>query len=335
MMRRAGMKAEAAALIVMSVGVRAGSALALGALMCGAGVAWAQPDLSQGAGSFDTALPTELEVKRAPTGHLLVKPVINGVGDGWFIFDTGAGICVISTPHRERYGLAEAGNIEALGVGGGEGARLWRAAEVRLGPMTLRDHPLMETDLSFLKQYLGEEIVGVVGFGVLSRCVAEIAVGDGDRPARIALHDPEAYTLTGGAWVELDLADRVPAVRAKYLATNGGEEVEALFRLDTGANGSVTFHQPAVERHGLAKGEGLSDAKLGGVGGFVAAKVGTLAWFELGGVRSEGVRAKFALEPKGTFADARKEGNIGADLLRPFTLVLDYAGRRAAFRRPE
>jgi len=40
-------------------------------------------------------------VKRAPTGHPLVKPVVNGQDTGWFIFDTGAGIGCVSTPHVE------------------------------------------------------------------------------------------------------------------------------------------------------------------------------------------------------------------------------------------
>jgi hypothetical protein len=75
----------------------------------------------------------------------------------------------------------------------------------------------------------------------------------------------------------------------------------------------------------------VTDAKLGGVGGFVAAKQGTVAWFEIGGVRTEDVPAKFATEAKGTFADAKKDGNIGVELLRPFVLWFDYAGERMAF----
>lgn len=291
----------------------------------------AQPDLRQGPARFDAGAGSALEVKRVSTGHLLVRPVINGVAAGWFIFDTGAGICVVSTPHAGAFNLTAAGEIRATGVGGEGGKKLWRATRVTLGPLTLEDHPIMETDLSFLKQYLGEEIQGIIGYGVLSACVAEIEIGGGDRPARIALFEPSAYRLTGGAWTDLDVTDRVPAVRAMYAAYADSEPVTALFRIDTGANGTVTFHQPAVEKHGLALGPGVKDSKLGGVGGFIAAKTGAVAWFELGGVRRENLPSSFAMEAKGTFAEADKDGNIGADLLRPFTMVLDYPGKRAAF----
>lgn len=283
------------------------------------------PALDQGRTEFRADAASAVEVLRAKTGHLLVKPLVNGHEPGWFIFDTGAGICVVSTPHLDGLGLAEAGSIDALGVGGGKASRLYRATSVSLGPVTLHDHPIMATDLSFLKQHLGEEIAGVIGYGVLSRCVAEIEIGDAERPARLALHDPASYELAGATWQALELEGRVPAVHASF------EGHEGLFRIDTGANGFVTFHQPAVEKWKLLEGRDVTDARLGGVGGFVPAKKGVVGWFELGGVRREAVPATFATEAKGTFADASKDGNIGAELLRPFRMVMDYANERAAF----
>jgi hypothetical protein len=289
----------------------------------------AEPDLSQGIATFDSSIPAQIEVKRAPTGHLLVKPSINGVQTGWFIFDTGAGICVVSTPHVDAFALKEVGNIGAVGVGGSESKKLYRASALTLGSLRLADHPIMTTDLSFLKEHLHDEIVGVIGYGVLSTCVAEIEIGDAQRPPRIALFDPARYTLAQGSWTPLEMIERVPAVRARF--EGPGEGREGLFRIDTGANGFVTFHQPAVERWHLLEGRSLEDAKLGGVGGFVAAKKGSLAWFEIGGVRRENIPVTFAIEPKGTFSDSTKDGNIGADLLRPFRMVMDYTNSRAAF----
>lgn len=59
-----------------------------------------------------------LAVRRAPTGHLLVHPRINGKDAGAFIFDTGAGMCVVSAPHSAELGLRASGSLEALGIGG-------------------------------------------------------------------------------------------------------------------------------------------------------------------------------------------------------------------------
>lgn len=275
---------------------------------------------SQGSVRFDAGRSARLVVERAPTGHLLVRPEINGREAGWFIFDTGAGICVVSTPHTAELGLERTGEVQALGVGGAKSAVTWSAQTLSLGPVTLTDHPLMETDLSFLAQHLGREIAGIVGYGVLAKCVAEIDLAG----AAISIHDPATYELAKGAWMPLSIDDRVPSVRARF------EDKEGLFRLDTGARGSVTFHEPATRRWKLLEGRETRDTEMGGVGGFVAGKTGELAWFELAGVRRERVPAVFATEAVGTFAESSKDGNVGTGLLEPFVIVTDYPGRRIA-----
>src|SRR5690349_12759400 len=152
---------------------------------------------SSAAASFDASKPADLEVLRARTGHLLVRPVVDGVQSGWFIFDTGAGISCISTPHLEDLHLAPAGELDSQGIGGAEQSKLFTASSLALGPLSLRDQPLLATDLSFLKEHLGQEITGVIGFGLLSECVAEIDLAEG----RVALRDPASYALREGAWI--------------------------------------------------------------------------------------------------------------------------------------
>ncbi len=276
-----------------------------------------------GTPTFDASRPARLECKRAPTGHVLVRCEVNGRDAGWFIFDTGAGICVVSTPRVESLGLKDSGAIEAVGVGGAEAARTVSADSLIVGPLTLRDHPMLVTDLSFLTPHLGEEIAGVLGYGVFARSVVAMDLAT----PSVTIFPPDDPAHAELAWEDLELIGRVPAVHARF---EGGE---GLFRLDTGANGHVTFHQPAVESLGLLDGRDLQDARLGGVGGFVAAKQGELAWFELGGLRTERVPAMFAVEAKGTFAEKDRSGNIGVELLRPFVLHLDYGRSRIAFVR--
>lgn len=272
---------------------------------------------------FDAAAEPTLAVRRARTGHLLVNPLVNGREVGAFIFDTGAGICVVSTPHVASLGLSEAGAVEALGIGGSTASKTFVAESLELGPLTLSRHTLLATDLGFLEQHLGEPIFGVIGFGVLSRCVAEL---DFVTP-RIALFDPARYELAEGAsWLPLDLEGRTPAIRARF------EDREGLFQIDTGANTKVAFHEPAVRRWQLLADRELGDARLGGVGGSIAAKSGKLAWFEFAGLRQDAVDALFPLERKGSRASATRDGAIGAPLLRPFVMVTDYSHGRIAFR---
>jgi hypothetical protein len=285
----------------------------------------AQEAPEPGAATFAPETSGVLECKRASTGHVLVRCSVNGHEPGWFIFDTGAGICVVSTPRVGELGLKDAGALEAVGVGGAESARMVMADSLAVGPLTLRDHPMLVTDLSFLRPHLGEDITGVIGYGVLARSVVAL---DLDAPS-VTILAPDDASLAELDWDPLELIGRVPAVRARF------EGHEGLFRLDSGANGHVTFHQPAVESLGLLEGRTLNEARIGGVGGTVRAKGGELAWFELGGVRTERVPAVFAVEAKGTFAEPDRAGNVGIELLRPFVLHLDYGRSRIAFVRRE
>lgn len=172
----------------------------------------------------------------------------------------------------------------------------------------------MEVDLAFLEPLVGEKICGVIGYGVLSKCVGEIDLAV---PA-VALHDPAAYSLKTGAWIPADVGDRVPVVAGAF------EGHPARFRLDLGANGSVTFHKPAVDKYAMLDGREVTDCKMGGVGGFVAGKRGKVSSLQLGGVTFSNVEADFALEAKGSFADDQKDANIGTDILKKFIIITDY-----------
>ncbi|MBX3379244.1 MAG: retropepsin-like domain-containing protein [Phycisphaeraceae bacterium] len=272
----------------------------------------------QGAVTFDANASASLEVKRIKSGHILVRPMINGHDAGWFIFDTGAGICCISTPQINGLELESNGSIQANGVGGAKPADLYKARTMKLGAVTFQDHPLMSIDLAFLEPLVGEKISGVIGYGVLSKCIAEIdLVGPS-----IALHDPATYSLAQGQWTPLDIKDRIPTVPGSF------EGHEGLFRLDLGATGSVTFHQPAVAKYDMLKNREVKDCKLGGFGGFVSGKRGKVASLELGGVKFEDVNADFALEAKGTFAESTRDANIGTDILGRFIIITDYPHQR-------
>lgn len=274
---------------------------------------------SQGAAEFASDRPAAIEVMRAKTGHLLVKPTIHGKPGGWFIFDTGAGICVISEPHVPEFGLRESGTLDAVGVGSTK-ATLLRADSLALGSLTLHDLPMIALDLRFLKQHLGEEISGVIGYGLLAKCVAEI---DLLTPA-IALHDPAKFELKGAPWAETNLDKFIPVVTASFEGHSGR------FTLDTGANDAVSFHFSAVESLDLLEKRTTTDAKLGGVGGTIATKRGRIGRFDLAGSVTTDLEATFELASKPN-ADPTIVGNIGVELLKSFVLTTDYGHRRLAF----
>jgi hypothetical protein len=268
---------------------------------------------------FSPETPAELEVRRAPTGHLLVHPLIAGQDLGWFIFDTGAGANVISTPVAGEAGLEPFGEVMARGVGGDTAAHYYRTRDLVLGPVTLREPTFVGIDLAFLDQHMGTRVGGVIGYELLARTVAEFDLAGG----RIALHDPAGYAREGADWLELVLYQRHPCVTVRFEGHAG------VFNLDTGAaQSSVTFHVEAVERLALLDQRATGPATMGGVGGSVLARSGSIEWLEFGGQRMEALPAIFATEDSGAFADAYLTGSLGGKLMEPFVLVFDYQHRR-------
>ncbi len=271
---------------------------------------------------FDPSRSPTLEVTKAKTGHMLVHVTINDQDAGLFIFDTGAGGTVISKALAQKLKLDEFGEVPMVGVGGAIKSTFVRPASMNVGPMTI-DKPLMNTlDTGFLTQAMGTEISGIIGYGLMHRAIVEV-----DRAnLKVALHDPDTFKDDALHWQELRVSQRVPVAKCTF------EGHEGWFRLDTGASGPfATIHQATVKQFNLLEGREVTDTQMGGVGGKVPAKRGTLKTFTIGGRTSENVTADFSLEDKGAFAEATLSGNLGMTALSGFDIFFDYHGKRVAF----
>lgn len=272
---------------------------------------------------FDPEVPAALEVRRVPSGHLLVHPRIDGKDLGWFIFDTGAGINCISSAVADELAEGPFGQIGAQGIGGTVMSPFWRAGRVELGPVRVDELIFMELDLGFLSGPFGVDVGGIIGFELIARCAVEF---DQTTPA-IALHDPGTYELPAAAqWEEVLLVNRHPNVRATF------EGHPAVFKVDTGAAGdTLAIHTGAIEAHALLADRATRPGLAGGVGGQVEVRIGAVDSFVLGGRELGPFDASFATEDRGAFANDHVWGHIGGQLMAPFVVVFDYSNKRLAF----
>ncbi len=271
---------------------------------------------------FDSSKPARLETKHSKTGHLLVRPRINGQDVGWFIFDSGAGLTAIDSTVADKLGLERVGDVPAVGMGGTVKTHLRQDKSLQLGPLTATDNLYVELDLRPFAKVMGDDIAGVIGYPVLQASVVEIEVAT---PA-VSLHDPKSYKLADGKWEPLLLNNNHPCCHARFEGDR-----EGVFRLDTGAMGTLSFHAPAVKKLELLKGRKTRMTLEGGVGGMKTARAGRLAWFELGGHRFEKPRVTFSTASSGALVDDYTVGNIGQDFMKPFRLVLWYGENKIAF----
>ena len=273
---------------------------------------------------FDASIPASLPIKRARSGHVLTKASIDGGAAGWFILDTGAGgPTLIDSKLGQTIDAPTLGSIPAVGVFGTIHMTVRQARTLTIGPLTIDQPFVLEQDLSFLAPIHDEPIVGILGYDVFSRCVAEIDLGED----AFLLHDPAGSVLEQPlVWEQLLLPYRVPVVPGSY---EGGRH--GFFRIDVGAAGpgfgNVAFHSSAVERNQLLQNRQVQETDLGDD----PIAIGTLEYFELGGCRFDHPTVVFAKGKTGPLSDEWTEGNLGVDFLKPFRLLLDYANARIAF----
>jgi len=283
---------------------------------------YSPPDTTPQDTAFDSMLSATVETKRAVSGHVLVHPRVNGKDIGWFILDSGAESMIIDPAAADSLKLPKVGKEAVVGVGGAVQEAFRTADEFSLGPASMKNVTFVEIDLHQLSDIFKVKLSGIVGYDFFRRFIVQLDIS---KPS-VAIQDVTSYRLPSGTWSKILFSTGNPAVQATF---EGG--YQDWFRLDTGANGSVTFHAPAVERLHLLNNRQTTPANMAGVGGVTEAKIGKLAWFELGGHRFEKVDATFSLAKSGAFADKYLAGNIGQDLMEPFTIVFDFGGSRVAF----
>jgi predicted aspartyl protease len=259
-----------------------------------------------------------IEVRRAPTGHLLVRPIVDGRDLGWFILDTGGGPGVIASAAVERLGWSPIGGGLATSASGTVPASWHKAQVVELGLVRMHDVPLIELDLDYLAEPLGTAVSGIIGYGFFARVVVEVGSTEGT----LTVLTPDDPRVASAPWAPLTLVDLVPVVNASFFGGTGR------FRLDLGAGGGaggVVFHSPAVARLGL-------DSLLAPQASAVTpqAVVTTLDWLELGGRRIPDVPALLWRSKEGALADPHLTGNIGLTVLGQFSFLLDYSRERFA-----
>ena len=68
--------------------------------------------------SFDDQISPELKVRRANTGHIFIKPLIQGKDVGWFLFDSGAGMSLINEDIAKDFDFPVVGEMAMGGIGG-------------------------------------------------------------------------------------------------------------------------------------------------------------------------------------------------------------------------
>lgn len=272
--------------------------------------------------TFDTSKAALLEAKKAKSGELLVRPLVNGKDVGWFLLSTAMDDNVLHARTVKKLELETYGEEWQKWAPGGLVKTKWsRPKTISLGQMTLRDPLVYNMELQAdLDDASGVPIAGIIGLGTFRSSVIELDYVT----SQVALFDPKTYEQERGkkSWQKL-YDSRGLGVEAEFEGHKG------VFCLTVSLKAMVVIFSPAVKKLNLLEGRELED--ISNRARELVAKTGKLKYFQIGGHRHEEVDAFFATSETGPFSDQDVIGMIGDELVKPFQIVFDYQNRRIAF----
>lgn len=260
--------------------------------------------------------------------NLIVIPVsINNFLSMKFIVDTGAEATVLTEKaFGDLVGLNYVREIHIAAPGIRDSVEAYVATNVTLGlPENISGNQMsmlvLKEDYLGLKENLGDEIYGIIGYDIFRRFVVEIDYDD----LKLTLHNPRKYKPRKYfEAIDISLDDTKPYIRSNLTSDNGnGNSVKLM--VDTGASHALLLDVHNTDD--LSMPEETITARLGqGLGGEISGMVGRLNKYEIGRYGFDEVLVSIPYE--GSYSNAIKRGSrhgtVGGELLSRFNPTFDY-----------
>ncbi len=270
------------------------------------------PDFEFASGADRVTVPFELN-----NNHIYVQARINGK-PVTIVFDTGATNYLYSESAR-RIGVKPEGALPGAGVGEKkEDTGLAKVDTVQLGGLTIKNQIFAVASSGGWPAIEGVESDGLLGYEVVKRVPTIIDYGR----SQMTFVKPEAFHGPAGvAGVSFRFADHLPEIDGSL------DGLPARLHIDTGSRSTIDFTGPYVEKNKLvAKYQPKWEATTGwGVGGAARARLARAHTLTLGNQTVKDPVVELTTQTKGAFASEYYDGNVGGDILRRFSVTLDYA----------
>ena len=263
---------------------------------------------------------------RLINNHIYVDAAINGKPPMPFVFDTGA-TNVLNVEALPELGIKVQGALPGGGFGDAiETTSLTKVQSVSLGGFALPNQVFSTTSAARWMAVEGITSGGLLGYEFVKRAVMTVDYAN----RTMTFTKPPAFHPPAGVTpVSFSFNDHIPMIPATL------DGIEGEFELDTGSRGALTVMGPFAKAHGLvAKLHATITGTVGyGVGGPAHALLGRGGKFTIGPVTVNGPVTEITTDSKGAGNETHTAGNIGGDILKRFTVTLDY-GKRLAWFQP-
>ncbi len=266
---------------------------------------------------------------------IVLRVIFNGTFPLRFIFDTGSEQTVLLK--REVTDILGVPYVKRLPIIGSDlhtdlYALIIRNIHLRIDELNVDNYSMLvlEEDYFRFEEATGIEVQGILGAAVFDRFVVKIDY----RTKTLTLIRPEYFKPPGSSFAAIDLrvSHRKPYVDV-VLQWPDGSRVKKHLLLDTGAGLPLLLHYRKDST--FRPPENWLPANIGrGLGGYLEGYVGRANTLELGPYAMERVLVNYQFlseETDTSFLNLR-EGILGNQLLKRFTVIIDYPNKKLYLR---
>ncbi|MEO7971449.1 MAG: aspartyl protease family protein [bacterium] len=257
--------------------------------------------------------------------HIVIKVSVNNSAPLSFVLDTGDKFAIINLERARALNLNLQGNVHMQGAGAETmpGSFVKQANFTIAGLAGFSQPVTLALPLSKLSSRLGQDFDGIIGSDFIEQFVIEV-----DYQARtLRLYDKDKFNYSGGGEIvpiKLNSAGH-PVIDAEVMPV-GGTPIRGKFVVDIGSSLPLALYSPFVREHKLLGPNSKTIKSLGGAGagGEAKGQLGRVAELRIGTFRINQPLTFFSEDEAGAFASNEVLGNIGAQIMNRFKVLLDY-----------
>ncbi len=261
--------------------------------------------------------------------HIFIEVSVNGNKKVYFILDSGAGANVLDSNYAVHLGLERLGGIPAKGIAGYESVAFAKIDSLSIGHLRLGGGLAAVVNLKSLSMRLPGELGGLIGYDLLSKLPFKIRY----ETHELLFYRPDRFSPPDSIYaIDFELMLKAPLISAVY------GDISGKFLIDLGNPFGLMLHRAFVEKYNLK--ETFSDikemgGKVGGIGGKSEAYAATGANLLIGTAEIEHPPVMVVEAGRGFTESSTVDGNIGNQLLRNFSILMDYSKKKIYILPPE
>ena len=259
---------------------------------------------------------------------IFFRSKVNGKGPYLFSLDTGSSNSVIAAELISELGIASGARFHSMGAGSDMNA----AAKIGMLQFelpggirrTVTDGAAIS--MSGLWQLLARRFYGSIGYDVFRPFVLEIDYGS----RLITLFDPKTYSSSEQTFSAHMYGQYDPQIDGS-IQVSTRPPIPVRLTIDTGAGGTIVS-SPLVDRYDLLSATGrITDTQDKGVGGAIPTEVmARLSAINVGSMIVREPLVALSRDKMGSLANEAISVNMGGNILRRFTVVIDYPRKTVA-----